>query len=226
MLRCAALLPITGDRPCPVGRPVRRISPASGAYIEVGRGRRPEVRSARARSAGLEAGVRQAVSRARARDPRRHSAASNWTHRRALHPLWRADHDVDRHLSGGIYSNPKQVTIISEAFSEVRRVYLDRPQWKIEDVAPGYYGRSVGTGTATRWWWTRSASSPRLRAIAECRTARRCASPSGSGCLARYLHDQITIDDPVVLEKPVTYTLALSACRRLRDGRVCVRQQS
>ena len=23
-----------------------------------------------------------------------------------------------------------------------------------------------------------------------------------------YLHDQITIDDPVVLEKPVTYTLA------------------
>ena len=39
---------------------------------------------------------------------------------------------------------PKQVTIISEAFSEVRRVYLDRPQAKIEDVAPGYYGRSVG----------------------------------------------------------------------------------
>jgi hypothetical protein len=25
---------------------------------------------------------------------------------------------------------------------------------------------------------------------------------------ADYLHDQITIDDPVVLEKPVTYTLA------------------
>ena len=38
----------------------------------------------------------------------------------------------------------KQLTIISEAFSEVRRVYLDRPQEKIEDVAPGYYGRSVG----------------------------------------------------------------------------------
>jgi hypothetical protein len=25
---------------------------------------------------------------------------------------------------------------------------------------------------------------------------------------ADYLHDQITIDDPMVLEKPVTYTLA------------------
>lgn len=38
----------------------------------------------------------------------------------------------------------KQVTIISEAFSEVRRVYLDRPQANLDDVAPGYYGRSVG----------------------------------------------------------------------------------
>ena len=39
---------------------------------------------------------------------------------------------------------PKQITIISEAFSEVRRVYMGVPQEKIEDVAPGYYGRSVG----------------------------------------------------------------------------------
>src|SRR5258708_18513804 len=43
-----------------------------------------------------------------------------------------------------IIQTPKQVTIISEAFSEVRRVYLDRPQAKLEDVAPGYYGRSAG----------------------------------------------------------------------------------
>ncbi len=43
-----------------------------------------------------------------------------------------------------IIQTPKQVTIIAEAFSEVRRVYMDRPQAKIEDVAPGYYGRSVG----------------------------------------------------------------------------------
>ena len=33
---------------------------------------------------------------------------------------------------------PRQVTIIPEAFSEVRRVYLDRPQAKLEDVPPGY----------------------------------------------------------------------------------------
>ena len=61
-----------------------------------------------------------------------------------MHPVWRADHD-----GGGVYpvefiQTAKQVTIISEAFSEVRRVYLDRPQEPIDDVAPGYYGRSVG----------------------------------------------------------------------------------
>src|SRR5215472_503460 len=43
-----------------------------------------------------------------------------------------------------IIQTPKQVTMISEAFSEVRRVYLDRSQAKIDDVPPGYYGRSVG----------------------------------------------------------------------------------
>ena len=43
-----------------------------------------------------------------------------------------------------IIQTAKQMTIISEAFSEVRRVYLDRPQAPIDDVAPGYYGRSVG----------------------------------------------------------------------------------
>jgi hypothetical protein len=43
-----------------------------------------------------------------------------------------------------IIQTPRQVTIISEAFSEVRRVYLDRPQQKLEDIPPGYYGRSVG----------------------------------------------------------------------------------
>jgi hypothetical protein len=40
--------------------------------------------------------------------------------------------------------NSKQLTIISEAFSEVRRVYLGVPQAHVDDVAPGYYGRSVG----------------------------------------------------------------------------------
>src|SRR5579862_4229071 len=40
-----------------------------------------------------------------------------------------------------IVQTAKQITIISETFSEVRRVYLNVPQTPLEDVAPGYYGR-------------------------------------------------------------------------------------
>ena len=104
---------------------------------------------------------------------------------------------------------PKQVTIISEAFSEVRRVYLDRPQMKIDDVAPGYYGRSVGHWEGDTLvidtigikpsvvGYRGMPHSPEMRVTERV----RLLSPE-------ILHDQITIDDPVVLEKPVTYTVA------------------
>jgi hypothetical protein len=108
-----------------------------------------------------------------------------------------------------IIQGPKQVTIISEAFSEVRRVYLDRPQARIEDVAPGYYGRSVGHwdgDTLVVDTVGIKTTAPGYRGMPHSDQMRiterfRIAAPD-------FLHDQITIEDPVVLEKPVTYTLA------------------
>jgi len=102
-----------------------------------------------------------------------------------------------------------QITIVAEAFSEVRRIYLNRPQLPIDDVPPGYYGHSVG-----RWdggtlvvdtvgiktsvpGYQNMPHSERMRITERIRLVA-----------ADILHDQITIDDPVVLEKPVTYTLA------------------
>src|SRR5580704_2210014 len=37
-----------------------------------------------------------------------------------------------------------QVTIIAEAMSQVRRIFLSKPQLKMGEAAPGYYGHSVG----------------------------------------------------------------------------------
>ena len=105
-----------------------------------------------------------------------------------------------------IIQTPKQVTIISEAFSEVRRVYLDRPQAPIEDVPPGYYGRSVGrwegdtlvvdtVGIKTSVNGYRGMPHSEQMRVTE---RLRLVSPD-------VLHDQITIEDPVVLEKPMVY---------------------
>jgi hypothetical protein len=108
-----------------------------------------------------------------------------------------------------IIQTPKQVTIVSEAFSEVRRVYLDRPQAPLEDVAPGYYGRSVGRwdgdalvvdtiGIKTSVNGYRGMPHSEQMRVTE---RFRLVAPD-------ILHDQITIEDPVVLEKPMVYTLA------------------
>ena len=102
-----------------------------------------------------------------------------------------------------------QITIITEAFSEVRRVFMDQPQLPIDEVPPGFYGHSVG-----RWegdtlvvdtvgikeslgGYQNMPHSDRMR-ITE---RMRLIAPD-------VLHNQITINDPVVLEKPVVYTLA------------------
>src|SRR5262245_27812807 len=107
-----------------------------------------------------------------------------------------------------IIQTPKQVTIIAEAFSEVRRIYMDKPQLKIDEVPPGYYGRSVGrwegdtlvidtVGIKESVQYQRMPHSDQIRITERMRLVA-----------ADILHDQITIEDPVVLEKPYTYTLA------------------
>jgi hypothetical protein len=102
-----------------------------------------------------------------------------------------------------------QITIVTEAFSEVRRVYMNTPQLPMGDVPPGYYGRSVGKWDgdtlvvdtigikATVPAYQNMPHSDAMRITERLRLVTN-----------DILHDQITLDDPVVLEKPVTYTLA------------------
>jgi hypothetical protein len=109
-----------------------------------------------------------------------------------------------------VIQTPRQITIVTEAFSEVRRIFMDKPQMKIDDVPPGYYGRSVGkwegdtlvvdtVGIKEAVQYQNIPHSDQMRITERI----RLAAPN-------ILHDQITIEDPVVLEKPITYTLAYS----------------
>ena len=108
-----------------------------------------------------------------------------------------------------ILQTPGQITIVTEAFSEVRRVYMNQPQMPIDEVPPGYYGHSVG-----RWMGETlvidtvgiKESVPGYNGLPHSSQMRiterlRLVAPD-------VLHDEITIEDPVVLVKPVVYTLA------------------
>ena len=106
-----------------------------------------------------------------------------------------------------ILQTPGQVTIITEAFSEVRRVYLDQPQLPIDEVPPGYYGHSVGR-------WEKDTLVVDTVGIKESIAGYQNMPHSDQMRITErirlvtpdVLHIQVTIDDPVVLEKPVTYT--------------------
>ena len=43
-----------------------------------------------------------------------------------------------------ILQSKGQITMIQEAYTQVRRILLDREQKPIDEVKPGFYGRSVG----------------------------------------------------------------------------------
>jgi len=104
---------------------------------------------------------------------------------------------------------PKQITIIGEAFSEVRRVYMDKPQAPVEDVAPGYYGRSAGHWEGDTLVVDTIGIKPSVSGYQGMPHSEKMRVTERFKLLSPdVLHDQITIDDPVVLEKPVTYTLA------------------
>ena len=43
-----------------------------------------------------------------------------------------------------VLQTPGQITIIEEAYNQVRRIYLDQKQLPIDDAEPGFWGHSVG----------------------------------------------------------------------------------
>jgi len=102
-----------------------------------------------------------------------------------------------------------QVTIVTEAFSEVRRIYLNVPQLPMGDVPPGYYGRSVGKWDGDTLVVDTVGIKTTVPAYQNMPHSDQIRITERIRLITRdILHDQITIADPVMLEKPVTYTLA------------------
>lgn len=107
-----------------------------------------------------------------------------------------------------------QITIIEEAYTQVRRILMDRPQQSLDDIEPGFYGHSVG-----RWQGDTLIvdtigvkESVRYQNVPHSKDMRisermRLVAPDT-------LWNEITINDPAVLEKPWTFTFAY---QRMKD---------
>src|SRR5262245_17298838 len=113
-----------------------------------------------------------------------------------------------------ILQSKGQVTIIQEAYTQVRRILLDRPQKAIDDVEPGFYGHSVG-----RWEGATlvvdtvgikdDVNYQNVPHSKDMRIKERISFGAND-----ILRDEITIEDPAVLEKPWTFVIGY---RRMPD---------
>ena len=105
-----------------------------------------------------------------------------------------------------ILETPGQVTIVQEAFTQVRRVYLDAPAIASDDAEPRFNGHSTG-----RWMGNTLVvetvgvkTSSRFRNVPhsiKMRITERLRLVSDE-----ILENQVTIDDPEYLTKPWTWT--------------------
>ena len=101
-----------------------------------------------------------------------------------------------------------QVTVIEEAFTQVRRIFLDQQQKPIDDVEPGFYGHSVG-----RW----EGETLVVDTVGVKESVRYQNVPHSDKMRIKerihlvapnILWDEVTVEDPVTLDKPWTFTFA------------------
>ena len=99
-----------------------------------------------------------------------------------------------------------QVTIVQEAFTQVRRLYLDAPAIAPDDAEPRFNGHSTGrwmantlvvetVGVKTSSRFRNVPHSARMRITERMRLDNH-----------EILENQVTIDDPEYLTKPWTWT--------------------
>jgi hypothetical protein len=107
-----------------------------------------------------------------------------------------------------ILQGANQINIAQEAYNQIRRIYLDKPQVTLDDIELGFYGRSVGK-------WEGDTLVVDTIGIKDYVRFRDTPHSTDMRLTERFklvapdiLWDEVTIEDPEMLEKPWTVTFA------------------
>jgi hypothetical protein len=105
-----------------------------------------------------------------------------------------------------VMQSKNRVTIIEEAYNQVRRIYLDEKQIPIEDAEPGFWGHSVGhwEGNTLVVDTVGIKDYVRYRDVPHSDQMRIDEKIKLLG--PDYMQDVITVTDPVYLTAPWTWT--------------------
>ena len=107
-----------------------------------------------------------------------------------------------------ILQSKGQVTIIQEAYTQVRRIYLDAAQKAIDEVEPSFFGNSVGRWDGSVLLVDTVGIKPQVLYQNMPHSEQMRIKEKIYFATNEILRDEITIEDPVVLEKPWTFTMS------------------
>ena len=105
-----------------------------------------------------------------------------------------------------VLQTPGQVTIIQEAYNQVRRIYLNEKQIPVDDAEPGFWGHSVGhwDGDALVVNTVGVKENVRFRDVPH---SDQMQIDERIRLLSKDLfEDQVKVTDPVYLTAPWTFT--------------------
>ena len=105
-----------------------------------------------------------------------------------------------------VLQTPGQVTIIQEAYNQVRRIYLNQKQLPIDDAEPGFWGHSVGHWEGD----TLVANTLGIKEEVRFRGVPHSANMQIDERMRMLSHDifedQVTVTDPEYLTEPWKFT--------------------
>ena len=105
-----------------------------------------------------------------------------------------------------ILETPGQVTIIEEAFNQVRRIYLDAPPVAPEDAEPRFAGHSTGRWEGATLVVTTVGVKETVRFRNVPHSSKMRVTERMRMVTDEILENQVTIDDPEYLTGPWTWT--------------------